>query len=283
MTIAVTGATGHLGRLVVDALLSRGTTPGDIVAAVRDTAKAADLAAKGVQVREADYDRPETLTAAFAGVERLLLVSSNAVGQRIPQHLAVIAAAKAAGVSFLAYTSVLRADTSPLGLAPEHKATEEAVEASGIPHALLRNGWYTENYTGQLDTALSTGAILGSAGDGRIAAATRADYAEAAAAVLLSGETGVFELGGEPFTLTEFAAEVSRQSGREIAYRDLPAAEYEAALAGAGVPEAFAGVLAQIDVQIAAGELDTDSKDLSRLIGRPSTPLADAVAAAVKG
>ena len=281
MTIAVTGATGPLGRLVVAALLARGAAPSEIVAAVRNPAKAADLAGRGVQVREADYDRPDTLAPAFVGVDRLLLISGNEIGRRIPQHLAVIEAAKAAGVGFLAYTSVLRADTTPLGVAGEHKATEEAIKASGIPYALLRNGWYTENYTGQLDTALSTGAILGSAGDGRIAAATRADYAEAGAAVLLSGETGVFELGGdEPFTMTDLAAEVSRQSGTPVSYRDLPAAEYQAALAGAGVPPEFAGALAGIDVAIAGGALDIDSGDLRRLIGRPTTPLADAVAAA---
>ena len=184
MTIAVTGATGKLGRLVLNALIDRGATPGEIVAAARDTAKAADLAARGVQVREADDDRPETLAGAFAGVDRLLLISGSEVGRRPPQHRAVIEAAKSAGVRFLAYTSALRADTTPLALAAEHKATEEMVRASGIPFALLRNSWYVENYTGQIGTALANGAFLGSAGEGRIAAATRADYAEAAAARL---------------------------------------------------------------------------------------------------
>jgi NAD(P)H dehydrogenase (quinone) len=281
-TIAVTGATGKLGRLVIDSLIKRGAAPNDIVAAVRDTGKAADLDARGVRVRQADYDRPETLATAFAGVERLLLISGSEVGRRVPQHVAVIDAAKEAGVRFLAYTSGLRADTTPLGLAAEHRATEEAIRASGIPFALLRNSWYTENYTQQIGTVLTSGALLGSAGEGRIAAATRADYAAAAAAVLLSGEAGVFELGGdEPFTLAEFAAEVTRQTGTPVAYRDLPVGEYQAVLVGAGVPEAFAAVLAETDAAIARGALDTDSGDLRRLIGRATTPLADAVATAL--
>ncbi|WP_229069923.1 SDR family oxidoreductase [Actinoplanes sp. DH11] len=281
-TYAVTGATGQLGRLVVDALIARGAAPGDIVAAVRDTAKAAGLAARGVQVREADYDRPETLTSAFAGVDRLLLISGNEVGKRLPQHTAVIEAAKAAGVTFLAYTSILRADSSPVGLAPEHLATEQALAAAGIEHALLRNGWYTENYAGSITGALATGTIAGSAGDGKIAAATRADYAEAAAAVLLAGSAGVHELGGTPFTMAELAAEVSRQSGRTVTYTDLPVAEYQAVLVGAGLPEGYAGLLADTDAKIVEGHLDTRSGDLEKLIGRPSTPLADAVASALK-
>jgi NAD(P)H dehydrogenase (quinone) len=282
MTIAVTGATGQLGRLVVEALISRGAAPGEIVAAVRDTGKAAGLTALGVQVRVADYDRPQTLESAFAGVDRLLLVSGNEVGKRVPQHTAVIRAAERAGVHFLAYTSILRADTTTLGLAPEHLATEQVVASSGIPYALLRNGWYLENYTGQLGTVLSTGAFLGSAGDGRIAAATRADFAEAAAAVLLSGEPGVYELGGEAFTMTQLAAEVARQTGAPVEYRNLPVAEYRAALVGAGLQEGYAGLLAETDFKITEGELDTDSDDLPRLLGRPATPLADAVAAALK-
>jgi NAD(P)H dehydrogenase (quinone) len=284
MTIAVTGATGHLGRLVIEALIARGTAPGDIVATVRDTAKAAGLLAQGVQVREADYDRPETLAAAFAGVDRLLLISGNAVGQRIPQHTAVIDAAKQAGVGFLAYTSILRADTSPLGLAPEHLATEEKIKDSGIPYAFLRNGWYIENYAGALGGAVAQGALYGSAGEGRIAAATRNDFAEAAAAVLAGGEPGVHELAGDTrFTLGELAAEVARQSGSPVVYTDLPEADYRAALVGAGVPEGFAALLADTDVKIRDGHLDDDSGTLARLIGRPTTPLADAVAAALKG
>ncbi|GAA0464612.1 NAD(P)-dependent oxidoreductase [Actinoplanes capillaceus] len=283
MTIAVTGATGHLGRLVVGALIARGADPGDIVATVRDTAKAAGLAALGVQVREADYDRPETLAGAFAGVGRLLLISGNAIGQRVPQHTAVVEAAKAAGVGFLAYTSILRADTSPLGLAPEHLATERVVAASGIPFALLRNGWYVENYAASFGPAVEHGALLGSAGEGRIAAATRADFAEAAAVVLLRGEAGVHELAGDqPFTMAELAAEVARQTGAPVAYRDLPPDGYRAALVTAGLPGQFADLLADTDVKIRDGHLDDTTGTLSRLIGRPTTPLAEAVATALK-
>ncbi|BCJ46433.1 NAD(P)-dependent oxidoreductase [Actinoplanes ianthinogenes] len=284
-TIAVTGATGHLGRLVVEALLSRGVEAGSIVAAVRTPAKAAGLLARGVQVREADYERPETLATAFAGVDRLLLISSNAVGNRIEQHTAAIEAAKAAGVTFVAYTSVLRADTTPILLAADHKATESVLAASGLAHSFLRNGWYTENYTAQLPTVRATGSFLGSAGDGRIAAATRADYAEAAAAVLTAGDPkSVYELGGDaPFTMAELAAEVSRQVGAEIGYTDVPADKLVEILSGAGVPEGFAAILADTDVHIRAnGVLDNPGSDLRDLIGRPTTPLADAVAAALK-
>ncbi|GLY04300.1 SDR family oxidoreductase [Actinoplanes sp. NBRC 101535] len=284
MSIAVTGATGQLGRLVVEALITRGTAPSEIVAVVRDSAKAGALSARGVQVRVADYDAPETLTTAFAGVDKLLLISGNAVGQRVPQHTAVINAAKAAGVGFLAYTSLLRADTSTLGLGPEHKATEELIAASGIPFALLRNGWYIENYTGNLAGDIEHGAIYGASGEGRIAAATRGDYAEAAAAVLISGETGVFELGGTtPFTKGELAAAIAQQSGKPVEYRNLSVADFQAALVGAGLPEAFAGLLADTDGKVVDGELDTDSTDLQRLISRPSTPLDDAIATELKG
>ncbi|NED99181.1 SDR family oxidoreductase [Phytoactinopolyspora halotolerans] len=285
MTIAVTGATGHLGRLAVEALLTRGVAAGDIVAAVRSPEKAADLSARGVQVREADYTKPDTLATAFSGVRRLLLISSSEVGQRLAQHKNAIDAAKAAGVDLIAYTSILRARTSPMKLAAEHKATEEAIEESGLTYTFLRNGWYVENYTENLAPALQFGAILGSAGDGRIAAATRADYAEAAAAVIAGEghENAVYELGGSvPFTMSDVAAEVSRQSGREVVYRDLPPSEYVKALVDAGLPEGFAEILADSDVNVARGHLDTDSVDLSRLIGRPSTPLADAVAVALK-
>ncbi|GAA4585495.1 NAD(P)H dehydrogenase (quinone) [Actinoplanes octamycinicus] len=285
-TIAVTGATGHLGRLAIDALLRRGVEPGSIVAAVRTPEKAAGLLARGVQVREADFDRPETLTAAFTGVDRVLLVSTNAVGNRVAQHVAAIQAAKAAGVGFVAYTSVLRADTTPIVLAADHKATEEALAASGLAYSFLRNGWYIENYTAQIPTVRATGAYLGSAGDGRIAGATRADYAEAAAAVLTTGNPKtVYELGGDsPFTMAELAAEVSRQAGVEIGYTDVPAEKLVEILSGAGVPEGFAAVLADTDVHVREhGALDNPGSDLRDLIGRPTTPLAVAVADALKG
>jgi len=278
--IAITGATGHLGRLVIAALLARGVPAGEIVAIVRDAGKAADLAARGVQVRQADYDRPDALTAALRGVDKLLLVSSSQVGRRAAQHRNVVDAARAAGVTLLAYTSIPKADTSRMLLADEHKATEGMIRAAGLPFVFLRNGWYTENYTDNLAPTLQHGALLGSAGEGRFTPATRADYAAAAAAVLTGPghENAVYELGGdESVSLADLAAEISTQSGTPVTYRDLPAGEYAAALTGAGLPAALAALLADADLGIARGDLTTESGDLRRLIGRPTTTLADAV------
>ncbi len=280
---AVTAATGQLGRLVVDELLK--TVPADrIVAAVRDPGKAADLATKGVVVREADYDRPDTLRAALAGVRRVLLISSSAVGVRARQHQAAIDAAKAANVELLAYTSILHADTTPARLASEHKATEDAIRASGVPAAILRNGWYTENHLMGLQPALAHGATAGAAGTGRFSSAARADYAVAAAKVLLAeNQAGqVYELvGDEAYTLAEFAAELSRQAGRPISYRDMTEADYKAMLLGAGLPEPLADALADEDHVARGDTLFDDSGTLGRLIGRPTTPMPETVAAAV--
>jgi len=279
--IAVTGSTGHLGRLAIAALLDRGVPASDIVALARDTDKAADL---GVPVREADYDRPETLAPALDGVDTLLLISSSEMGQRARQHRAVIDAAAQAGVGLIAYTSILRADTSEIGLAEEHRQTEALLAESGIPTVLLRNGWYTENYTGSIGAAVAHGVVMGSAGDAKIAAAPRADYAEAAAAVLTSDEDQagrIYELAGQPFTMAEYAAEVARQSGKDVVYQDLPQDAYREALVGVGLPEPVAAMLAQSDDAASRGALDDDSGDLERLLGRPPTPLADVVAEAL--
>ena len=284
--IAVTGATGQLGRLVVENLLERGVEPARVVALVRSPEKAGDLAARGVQVRRADYSRPETLGPALQGVERLLLVSSSEVGQRAEQHRNVVEAARAAGVKLLAYTSLIHAETSGLMLAAEHKATEEGIRASGIPFVFLRNGWYLENYTGSLGSALEHAALLGSAGEGRVSAATRADFAAAAGAVLTGEghENRAYELGGdEGFTLAELAAIVAEESGKPVEYRDLPEEAYTGVLTGFGIPEGFARVLADSDRGIARGELFTDSGDLGRLIRRPTTSARAAVAAALRG
>jgi NAD(P)H dehydrogenase (quinone) len=284
MSIVVTGATGHLGRLVVESLLERGVPAGQIVAAGRSIDKLNDLADRGVQVKHIDFTQPETLAEAFAGADKVLLVSSSEVGQRAAQHRNAIAAAREAGVGLLAYTSIAKADTTQMLLAAEHRETEEAIRESGIPFVLLRNGWYAENYTDQLTVTLQHGAVLGSAGDGRVSAATRADFADAAAAVLAGdGHAGnVYELGGdEAFTLPELAAEVSRQSGTEVVYRDLPFEEYKQVLVGVGLPEPAAAVFADSDLGIARGDLLIDSGDLSRLIGRPTTPLAAAVTRAL--
>ncbi|QIL77668.1 SDR family oxidoreductase [Hymenobacter sp. HDW8] len=280
MRIAITGATGQLGRLVIEKLKTR-VPANQLVALVRNPAKAADL---GVEARHADYSKPETLTAALAGVDTLLLISSNEVGQRAAQHQSVIAAAKQAGVRHLVYTSLLHADTSPLSLADEHRATEADLKASGIPFTILRNGWYTENYTGSIGGALAGGAFLGSAQEGKISSATRADFADAAVAVLTGeGHAGkVYELAGDDaYTLAELAAEISRQSGKDIPYNDLPVAEYAAALSSFGVPEGLAHAIAGWDGGVAQGALHDDSRQLSQLIGRPTTPLSAAVAEAL--
>lgn len=277
--IAITGATGQLGRLVLEHLVDR-ISPSRLIAVVRDPAKAAEIAAKGIAVRKGDYSDRASLEEAFAGVDKVLLISSNALGQRAAQHLNVIEAAKKAGVKLLAYTSVLHADRSVLGLAKEHFDTENALKASGLPFIILRNGWYTENYTAAIPAALANGAVFGSAGNGRISSATRADYAEATA-VLLAGapDAGtIFELAGdESYTLAEFAAELSRQAGREIPYHDLPEAEYAAALQKAGLPEPVAHLLADSDAGAAKGALFDDGHQLGTLLGRPTTPLEDAV------
>lgn len=281
MSIVVTGATGHLGRLVVEALLERGVPAGRIVATGRRTETLADLAERGVVVRRADFDDPASLREAFAGAEKLLLVSGSEPGRRIEQHGAAIEAAKAAGVRFIAYTSIVRADTSSLLLAADHRGTEELLAASGVPHALLRNSWYFENYTGRLPLYLEHG-IVGAIGTARISAAARADYAEAAAAVL-TGEGhvgGVYELAGESFTMAELADVVSTATGRTVTYTDLPVEQYAQVLVAAGLPEPVAAVFADGDRGAAAGELLVDGSDLEKLIERTPTPLADVVTAA---
>jgi NAD(P)H dehydrogenase (quinone) len=281
----VTGASGQLGRLVIDGLLK--TVPASQIGVlVRSEKAAAEFAARGLHVHQGDYCRPETLTAAFAGVDRALLISSSEIGQRTAQHRNAIEAARQAGVKLLAYTSLLHVDTSPLGLAEEHRQTEAALKASGVPHTLLRNGWYSENYAASIPAALAHGVLLGSADGGRIASAARADYAEAAVRVLTAAEPQagrIYELAGDAaYTLAEFTAELSKQSGKAVAYRDLPQADYEAALVGAGLPGPFAALLADSDAGAAKGALFDDSHTLSQLIGRPTTPIAATISAALK-
>ncbi len=277
--IAITGATGQLGALAVEALLK--TVPAhDIVAIVRNPAKAEALTQQGVVVRQGDYNDEAALTAALAGVDKLLLVSSSEVGQRTAQHRNVINAARAAGVKFIAYTSLLHADNSPLGLHVEHVETEKLLAESGIPFALLRNGWYSENYLASAPAALAHGVFIGAAGEGKIASATRADYAAAAARVVSEdGHAGkVYELAGDnAWTLSELAAELSKQSGKAVVYQNLSEADFAAALKGVGLPEAFANLLADSDTGASKGGLFDDSHTLSQLIGRPTTPLAESV------
>ena len=281
MKIGITGATGQLGRIVVNKLKERVPTD-NIVALVRSSQKAQDL---GVETREADYEKPETLETALKGVDALLLISSSEVGKRATQHQHVIDAAKKNGVNWIVYTSILHADTSTISLADEHIATEAALKQSGIPHTILRNGWYTENYAGSIPGAIAGGALLGSVGDGRISAASRKDYAEAAVTVLSSdGHPGkVYELAGdEAFTLTDLADEISKLSGKNIAYKNLPEDEYAGILAGFGLPEGLAYAIAGWDVGISKGDLFDDSKQLSSLIGRPTTSIQEVVNEAVK-
>ncbi|EOW6513289.1 SDR family oxidoreductase [Cronobacter malonaticus] len=273
--IAITGATGQLGQRVIDTLLNT-VAAQEIVAIVRNPAKAAALSARGVQVRAADYNDAAALTAALAGVEKLLLISSSEVGQRAPQHRNVIDAAKTAGVKLIAYTSLLHADRSPLGLAAEHVATEKMLADAGVPYVLLRNGWYTENYLASVPPALEHGVFIGSAGDGKIASASRQDYAEAAAKVLtLDNQAGrVYELAGDhAWTLRDLTALLSKETGKTVAYQNLSEADFAAALTGAGLPEGFAKLLADSDVGASKGGLFDDSRQLSALIGRPTTSL----------
>jgi NAD(P)H dehydrogenase (quinone) len=270
---AVTGASGQLGRLVIERLLER-VPAGQVVAAMRDAAKGADLSRLGVLVREADYKRPATLSKAFEGVDRILLISSTEVVGRLPLHRAVIDAAQAQGVSLFAYTSMLHADTSPARLAIEHRQTEAAIKSSDLPAVILRNGWYTENHLAAVPSALEHGAFFGAAKDGRFSSAARADYALAAAIALTSeGQAGrTYELAAEnAFTLAEFAAEVSRQSGKTVAYNDLSPEAYERVLTNAGLPTPLASLLADADAAASRGALFDDSATLSKLIGRPTT------------
>ena len=281
--IAVTGATGQLGRLVIEELLK--TTPAEtLVALARDPAKADDLTAQGVQVRQADYTQPETLAMALEGIDKLLLISSSEVGQRAVQHSNVIDAAKAAGVELIAYTSILNADASPLGLAEEHVATEAMLADSGVSYVLLRNGWYTENYMASVPVALQAGAVFGCAGEGRISSAARADYAAAAARVITSDDQAgkVYELAGdESYTLSELAGEIAAQSGKPVVYQDLPEADYAKALEDAGLPGSFAALLADSDTGASQGGLYDAGHQLSQLTGKPTTPMSESVRVAL--
>lgn len=280
MKIAVTGASGKLGRLVIEELKER-TSAENIVALVRNPQKVADL---GVEAREFDYDQAAQQSAALKGVDKLLLISGNEIGKRLPQHINVIEAAKNAGIKTIVYTSLLKADSSTLGLAGEHIGTEEVLKKSGIPHMILRNGWYTENYTESLQAVIGLGTLYGSSGDGKISSATRGDYAAAAATVLTSeGQEGkVYELAGdEAFTMSDYAAEISRQTGKDIPYVNLPESDYAQALINSGLPEGLAQFLASSHVSTEKGDLFDDGHQLSKLIGRPSTSLSEAISAAL--
>lgn len=278
MKIGVTGATGQLGIHVVDELKKR-TAKNNIVALVRSPEKAAVL---GIEAKAFDYSKAETLADALSGIDTLLLISSNEIGQRATQHINVIQAAKNAGVKWIVYTSLLHADTSTINLAGEHLATEKALKESGITHTILRNGWYTENYSNSIAGAIAGGAFVGSAGDGKIASATRTDFAEAAAIVLTdkSHKGKVYELAGsEVYTLSDLAAEISKQTGKTIPYNNLPETEYASLLKSFNIPDVFAEGIASWDTSASRGDLLDESGDLSKLLGRPTTPLSEAVKA----
>lgn len=282
--IAITAATGQFGRLVIESLLTQIPAAG-IAALARSPEKAADLATKGIVIRHADYDVPQTLDSALQGVDKLLFISSSEVGRRAPQHRAVINAAKKAGVKLVAYTSLLHADRSPLVLREEHAQTEAMLAESGLAHVLLRNGWYTENYVANLASVLASGSLSGCEGDGRIASAARADYATAAAKVLTADDQSgrIYELAGDSaFTMAELAAEITRQAGKTVVYEHLAEADYKAVLIAARLPEPIAARFAANSVGISQGGLFDDGHQLSALISRPTTPLSTTVAAALK-
>jgi NAD(P)H dehydrogenase (quinone) len=276
MTIAITGSTGHLGRLAIAALKDRGAKP---IALARDPAKAADL---GVETRAFDYTTADP--AALKGVDTLVLISSNDFNDRVGQHRKAIAAAKAAGVKRILYTSILKGDQNPMILAQDHIGTEAAIRDSGIPATILRNGWYTDNYTGSLGAAIEHGAIIGAAGEGRVNSAARKDYAEAIAVTALdaahAGKT--YELAGDAaHSRADFATAVATSAGKPVVYVTMSQGDYAKALVGFGLPESFARVLADCDARAGEGALADGSRTLSRLIGRPTTPIADTIAAAL--
>ncbi|MFJ4140068.1 SDR family oxidoreductase [Pseudomonas fragi] len=277
--IAITGASGELGRLVIKCLLER-ISADQITGLIRDQSKAQGLVDLGVALRHADYNEPGTFAEALKGVDTLLLISSNETGVRTTQHRTVIDAAKASGIKLIAYTSVLHADVSSLGLAADHRDTEEALRESGIPYVLLRNGWYSENYLANVPSALEHGVLLGSAADGRISSAPRADYAEAAAVVLTTeGQAGkVYELAGDSsYTLSDLASMISQNTEKPVIYQDLPQSEFEAVLSSIGLPAGLAALLADSDAAAAQGALYDDSGMLSALIERPTTPVLDSL------
>ena len=282
--IAITGANGQLGRLVVEGLVERMPAT-QIIAGVRSPEKASHLATLGVQVREADYTRPETLRSAFHDAKRVLLISATETDRRFKLHQAAIDAATEAGVELFVYTSLLRADSSAMFLAREHKLTEEYIRASGLPFVILRNGWYLENHTSTLGNAVEHGALIGSSHDGRFASASRADYAAAAVAVLTQPISGskTYELAGDrSFSMAELASEVSRQLGRDIPYRNLPSEDYAAILLGLGLPQRAVDVIIDADTKAMRGDLESTSRDLSGLLRRPTTTLSDAVRSALQ-
>ena len=284
MKIAITGATGQLGQWVIQSLL-KNTAAANIVALVRNESKAANLKAQGIELRLFDYDTPTTLASALSGIDKLLLISANEVGRRTAQHKAVIAAAQQAGVPYIAYTSLLNADHSPLGLAQEHRETESLIKASGLQYTFLRNNWYSENYLAGVTHTVEIGTLYGTAGEGKISSAARVDYAEAAANVLTTSghENKTYELAGSiSFTLADLASDIANVSGKEITYQNLSAEDYTQALTQAGLPAGLVDIIVNADIQTEKGAMFSDCKDLEQLIGHPTTAIKEQVAAILK-
>lgn len=278
MSIVVTGATGQLGQLIVEHLIGRGVAPAEITAVGRNTARLADLAATGVATAVIDYTDPASLAAAFTGADVLMLVSGSEVGQRVAQHTNAITAAVAVGVGRIVYTSAPKATTSALIVAPEHKATEEALQASGVPFTILRNGWYTENYAAAVEQAREMGVYLTSAGDGRVASASRTDYAEAAAVVLTTPghDNAVYELAGDvAWSGDDMAAALTEVVGRPVVFSSVTPDEHTAILTGAGLDGGTVGFVVALDGNTRDGLLAGGSTDLATLIGHPTTPLVE--------
>lgn len=281
MKIAITGATGQIGELVIQNLL-KSTKAENIVALVRNVEKAQSLKQQGVELRLFNYDQPETLVPVLEGIDKLLLISANEIGRRTPQHQAVIQAAISANVPYIAYTSLLNAPTSLLGLAQEHRETEALILQSSLKYTFLRNNWYNDNYLANVQHTAETGILYGSAQDGKISSASRLDYAEAAATVLNTEghENKIYELAGSTsFTLADLASYIANASGKAVDYQNISAEDYTQALTAAGLPSALINVIVDADIQTAKGAMFSDSKDLERLIGRKTTPIQDQVTA----
>ncbi|NWK74022.1 SDR family oxidoreductase [Acinetobacter sp. SwsAc6] len=284
MKIAITGATGQLGQLVIQALLKR-VSANQIVALVRDQKKATALAEQGVELRHFDYDVPESLAPALQGIDKLLLISANEVGRRTPQHKAVIEAAQLAQVPYIAYTSLLRADISPLGLAQEHRETEALIQASGLRYTLLRNNWYNENYLAGVEHNVASGKLFSATKNGPISSASRADYAEAAAEVLTTQghEQKTYELAGsQSFTKTDLATYIAHAASKPVQYLEIDAESFAQGLTQAGLPEPVVNLITEADVETAHGAMFSDRTDLEQLIGRKTTTIQSQVEALFK-
>lgn len=281
MKIAITGANGQLGQLIIEALLKE-TAAQNIIALVRDLNKAESLKHKGIEIRHFDYDAPETLTLALYDINKLLLISANEIGHRLPQHKAVIDAAKKAGIHYIAYTSLLNADSSPLELAQEHRETETLIQESGLTYTLLRNNWYNENYLGNVAHTVEIGILYGAAQDGKISSAARQDYAEAAAKILTSSghDNKIYELAGSTsFTLSDLAKYISEATHKPVKYQNLSIEDYTKGLTEAGLLSSLIDVIVDADRQTANGAMLSTSKDLETLIGRKTTPIQQQIEA----